>query len=127
MAATGNYAAAAIYDQVTDFHSVEVIDVADPVAPQIGTRLGARVSVEHQTNAPHLRMHDDRLYLSLQDSNDILIYDVSPGGVVRQVGTHSPGAELVQFAVSSRDVMAVAVREGERLSRLGRGCATSTV
>jgi len=113
LAATGNYAAAAIYDEEIEFHSVEIVDVSDPSAPVIGTRLGARLSVEFSTNAPHLRMHDDRLYLSLHDSNDVLIYDVSPGGVVRQVGTYSPGAELVHFAVSSRDVMAVAVREGD--------------
>ncbi len=113
VAATGTYAAAAIYDELADFHSVEVVDVADPTAPRIGTRLGARLSVEFSTVAPHLRMHDDRLYLSLHDSNDVLIYDVSPGGVVRQVGRYSPGAELVHFAVSSRDVMAVAVRDGD--------------
>ena len=112
LAATGNYAAAAIYDEATEFHSVEVIDVADPTAPVIGTRLGARISLEFETNAPHLRMHDDRLYLSLEDSNDILIYQLSPGGVARQVGDYSPGAEMLHFAVSSRDVMAVAVRDG---------------
>ena len=70
LAATGNYVAAAIYDEAIDFHSVEVIDVADPTAPRIGTRLGARLSVEYATDAAHLRMHDDRLYLSLHDSND---------------------------------------------------------
>ncbi len=113
LAATGNYAAAAIYNEATEFHSVEVIDVADPTTPVIGTRLGARVSVAYDTDVAHLRMHDDRLYLSLEDSNTILIHDVSPGGVARQVGTVSPGAELVHFAISSRDVMAVAVRDGD--------------
>jgi len=113
LAATGNYVAAAIYDEGTEFHSVEVIDVADPAAPVIGTRLGARVSVTYETDVAHLRMHDDRLYLSLEDSDAILIYEVSPGGVVRQVGTVSPGEEMVHFAISSRDVMAVAVRDGD--------------
>ncbi len=112
LAATGNYVAAAIYDEATEFHSVEVIDVSNPAAPRIGTRLGARVSVESGSDLPHLRMHDDRLYLSLKDSNQILIYRLSPGGVATQIGKYVAGAELQQFAVSSRDVMAVAVRQG---------------
>ena len=113
LAAAGNYAAAAIYDEESEFHSVEIVDVADPTTPVIGTRLGARVSVETETYAPHLRMHDNRLYLSLENSNDILIYELSPGGVARQVGDYSPGAEMLHFAISSKDVMSVAVRDGD--------------
>jgi hypothetical protein len=113
LAATGNYAAAAIYDEVDDFHSVEAVDVADPTAPRIGTRLGAEVSINFETGAPHLKMHGDRLYLSMKDSDKILIHDLSPGAVVRQAGKYSPSAGLVDFAVSSRELMAVAVRDGE--------------
>ncbi len=113
LAATGNYVAAAMYNEETEFHSVEVVDVADPRSPVIGSRLGARVSIEFETNTPHLKMHGDRLYLSLEDSNEILIYDISLGGVARQVGTVFPGAVMVQFSISSSDVMAVAVRDGD--------------
>ena len=113
LAADGNYVAAAFYDEETEFHSVEIIDVSDPAAPEIGYRLGARLSQDYETYTPHLRMHDDRLYLSLKDSNEILIYELSEGGVATQVGDYSPGAEMLHFAVASRDVMAVAVRDGD--------------
>jgi len=112
LAGDGDYVAAAIYNEETEFHSVEIIDVSDPASPEVGTRLGARLSQEFETYAPHLRMHDDRLILSLEDSNEILIYEMFEGGVATQVGNYLPGAEMLHFAVSSRDVMAVAVREG---------------
>jgi len=113
LAADGDYVAAAIYNDVTEFHSVEVIDASDPEAPVIGTRLGARVSQDFETLDTHLVVQDDRLLLSLADTDRIFIYELSEGGRATQVGTYIPGAELVNFAVPSRDLMAVAVRNGD--------------
>jgi len=113
LAGDGDYVAAAIYDEETEFHSVEVIDVSDPMVPEIGTRLGAELSQDIETYVPHLAMQDDRLYLSLDGSNRILIHELSEGGRATQVGDYLPGAELLNFAVPSRDVMAVAVRDGD--------------
>lgn len=113
LAADGDYVAAAIYNDVTEFHSVEVIDASEPAAPVIGSRLGARVSQDPDTLDAHLALRDDRLLLSLADSNRVLIYELSEGGRATQVGTYIPDAELVNFAVPSRDLMAVALRDGD--------------
>jgi len=113
LAGDGDYVAAAIYDEEIEFNSLEVIDVADPSAPVMGTRFGAAVSVEIDTMEPHLRMEGNRLFFSLADSDDILIYEISPGGLASQVGDVTADGQLVNFAVPSEDVLVAAVRQGE--------------
>ncbi|MEX1309879.1 MAG: hypothetical protein AB1Z65_05630 [Candidatus Sulfomarinibacteraceae bacterium] len=112
LAGDGNFAAAAIYDEAIGFNSLEVIDVADPTTPVMGTRFGAVLSVESETMEPHLRAEGDRLYFSLEGSDDVLIYEVSEGGRATQVGEVRPDGELVNFAAPSDDVLMVAVRQG---------------
>jgi len=113
LAGDGEFVAAAIWDEGLEFHSVEVVDVSDPATPVIGSRLGARISINFVTDAPHLAMFDDRMVLSLHDSNQILIYELSEGGRATQVGDYTPGAEMLGFSVASRDVLVVAVRDGD--------------
>lgn len=112
LAGDGDYVVAAIYDEEIEFNSVEVIDVSDPSTPVMGTRLGAVLSVETDTMEPHLRMKGNRLYISLESSDDILIYEIAEGGRATQVGKASVDGELVNFAPPSDDVLVAAVRQG---------------
>ena len=113
LAGDGDFAAAAIYDEEIGFNSLEVIDVADPTMPVMGTRFGAVLSVESETMEPHLRMERDRLYFSLENSDDVLIYEVSEGGRATQLGNYRPDGRFVNFAAPSDDVLVVAVRQGD--------------
>jgi hypothetical protein len=106
------FIAAAMYDEASEFHSVEVLDVTDPSMPQRGSRLGAEISIEYDTFKPHLDSASNLMYLSLKDSDDILIHRVT-AGTARQVGTHRPGGEMLDFAAASADLLAVAVRQGD--------------
>lgn len=106
------FVAAAIYDEAIEFHSVEVLDVTDPSMPVVGTRLGAEISVEHETLQPHFESLGNRLYFSHKDENEILIHEVA-AGTASQLSAYLPGGQLVDFAVPSKDVLAVAVRMGE--------------
>ena len=113
LAGDGAFAAAAIYDEEIGFNSLEVIDVADPTTPVMGTRFGAVLSVEPETIEPHLRMEGTRLYFSLESSDDVLIYEIAPGGRATQVGEVEVDGELVNFAAPSEDVLVAAVRQGD--------------
>jgi hypothetical protein len=113
LAGDGDFVAAAMYDEEIEFNTLEIIDVSDPTTPVMGTRFGAILSVETDTMEPHLRMEGNRLFFSLADSDDILIYEILPGGVATQVGDITADGLLVNFAVPSDDVLVVAVRQGE--------------
>jgi hypothetical protein len=112
LVADGDYVAAAMYDEEREFNSIEVLDVSDPASPVVGSRIGAVLSMEYETLMPNFRMRDDRMVFSLEGSDDVLIYELSEGGRATQVGTYTPSGTLVHFAVPSRDLMVVAVRQG---------------
>jgi len=113
LAGDEDYVAAAMYDEEIEFNTLEVIDVSDPTTPVVGTRFGAILSVETDTMEPHLRMEGNRLFFSLADSDDILIYEIAPGGLATQVGDVTTDGRLVNFAVPSEDILVAAVRQGD--------------
>ncbi len=113
LAGAGDAVAAAVYDEATEFHSVEVVDVADPRRPSRGSRLGARLSVEDATGAPHLAMKGERMALSLEGSDRVLVYEIRAGGRAVQVGDYLPTGDLVSLALVTPELIAVAVRQGE--------------
>lgn len=106
------HAAVAQYDEATEFHALEVLDVSDPTAPTRGSRIGAQISIEHDTLQPHLRSKGDFLYFSVADSDDVVIHEVNRGRA-DQKGIYSPGGEMVNFAPLTTDLLAVAVRNGD--------------
>jgi hypothetical protein len=106
-----SFIAAAMYDEVTGAHSVEIIDITDPRAARRGSRLGAEVSIEFDTLTPHLDAVANMLYFSLRDSDDVVLHRVTAGRS-RQVGIYRPGGQMVDFAAASTDLLAVAVRQG---------------
>ena len=112
VAGDNTHVAVAMYDEATEFHTVEVLDVTDPTAPTRGSRIGAQISMEHATDEPHLRSFGDRLYFSLADSDEVLIHEVARGWA-NEEGRWSPAAEMVNFVPLSEDLLVVAVRDGE--------------
>lgn len=110
--AADDFIAVAMYDEVSDFHSVEVIDVTDLRMPRRGSRIGAEISIEYDTSKPHLDSASNMMYFSLRNSDDILIHRVT-AGAARQVGRYRPEAEMLDFAAASTDLLAVAVRSGD--------------
>jgi len=107
--AGGRFVATALWDEDIGFHSVEVLDLTDPSMPVLGTRYGAEISVNYETLKPHLESIENRLYFSHKDEDEVLIHEIT-AGEARQVAAYLPGGELIDFAVASKDVLAVAVR-----------------
>ncbi|MEE4273530.1 MAG: hypothetical protein V2I67_17785 [Thermoanaerobaculales bacterium] len=112
VAGDNSHVAVAMYDEATEFHTVEVLDVNDPASPVRGSRIGAEISMEHATDEPHLRSYGDRLYFSLADSDEVLIHEVARGWA-NEEGRWSPAAEMVNFVPLSEDLLVVAVRDGD--------------
>lgn len=113
VAADGEWAAMAVFDEAAMFDSVEIIDASTPSAPVVGVPLGAALSLSHETFKPHLEVVDGRMVLSLDGSDDVLLYDLTGGGGAVQVGTVRPRGELVDVALASRSLLAVAVQEDD--------------